>query len=150
MLKTPRKLLCAYEAVVDIALRAGPAPVQSAELTERQGIPRRYLEQVLQQLVRANILVGVRGPRGGYRLARERRRITLGEITRALAEAEDEAAGFEGSLNSPMAQSIIVPLWEKVQETVFTELDQVTIEDICDRARGAGVTAESTVADYVI
>ena len=150
MLKTPRKLLCAFEAVVDIALRAGPAPVQSAELTERQGNPRRYLEQVLQQLVRANILVGVRGPRGGYRLARERRRITLGEITRALAEADDEPAGFEGALNSPMAQAVVLPLWESVQEKVFAELDQVTIEDICDQARSKGVASGSAVSDFVI
>lgn len=149
MLKTPRKLLCAYEAVVDIALRAGPSPVQSAELTERQGIPRRYLEQVLQQLVRANILVGVRGPRGGYRLARERRRITLGEITRALAES-DEDTGFEGALTSPMAQKVILPLWEGVQESMFAELDEVTIEDLCNRARGKGITSGSTVADFVI
>ena len=42
------------------------------------------LEQVLQQLVRADILRGVRGPRGGYRLARERRRISLGEVVRVL------------------------------------------------------------------
>ena len=78
MFRLPKKMLFAIEAVLDIAYNAVDTPVQSAEITKRQGIPRRYLEQVLQQLVRVDILTGVRGPRGGYRLARERRRITIG------------------------------------------------------------------------
>jgi Rrf2 family iron-sulfur cluster assembly transcriptional regulator len=149
MLKTPRKLLCAYEAVVDIAMRAGSTPVQSADLTERQGVPRRYLEQVLQRLVRAKILVGVRGPRGGYRLARERRRITLGEITRVLADMDDGEPSVDFHLNSTMAQHIIVPLWERMHETILSELDEVTIEDLCEQARKSGITSSGQVADYV-
>src|SRR5208282_93028 len=88
MVRLTKKLLFAIEAVLDIAYNAGDLPVQSGEITRRQGIPRRYLEQVLQQLVRAGVLAGVRGPRGGYRLARERRRITLGEIVRVVQAIE--------------------------------------------------------------
>ncbi|TDI67871.1 MAG: transcriptional regulator, partial [Alphaproteobacteria bacterium] len=65
MIRLPKKLLFAVEAVLDIAYNAGTQPVQSKEITARQGIPRRYLEQVLQKLVRAGILSCVRGPRGG-------------------------------------------------------------------------------------
>ena len=65
MLKLSKKMLFAIEAVVDIAYNAAGEPVQSRDITARQGIPKRYLEQTLQQLVRADILVGVRGPRGG-------------------------------------------------------------------------------------
>src|SRR5258707_2439353 len=99
MLRLTKKLLFAIEAVLDIAYNGGTLPVQSAGITNRQGIPRRYLEQVLQQLVRAGILDGVRGPKGGYRLARERRRITVGEIVRVLQALDgcddplDEAPG---------------------------------------------------------
>jgi deoxyuridine 5'-triphosphate nucleotidohydrolase len=71
-----RKTALALEAVLDVAYNARPDPVQSRDITERQGIPHRYLEQVLQRLVRDGILKGVRGPRGGYTLARERRRVT--------------------------------------------------------------------------
>jgi Rrf2 family iron-sulfur cluster assembly transcriptional regulator len=70
MLKLSKKMLFALEAVVDIAYNSRTEPVQSKEITRRQGIPQRYLEQVLQQMVHAGILKGVRGPRGGYRLAR--------------------------------------------------------------------------------
>ena len=65
MLRLSKKLMFAIEAVLDIAYNAGAQPVQSREINSRQGIPRRYLEPVLQQLVRAGILEGVRGPRGG-------------------------------------------------------------------------------------
>ena len=80
MLHPPRKLMYALEAVVDIAHNARPDPVQSKAVTRRQGIPHRYLEQVMQHLVHTGILKGVRGPKGGYTLARERRRITVGEV----------------------------------------------------------------------
>ena len=60
-------------AVVDIALHARPAPVAAKALAARHNLPPRHLETLLQALVRANILKGVRGPRGGYELARERR-----------------------------------------------------------------------------
>ena len=90
MLRLSRKLMFAIEAVVDIAYHTADTPVQSKDIATRQDIPRRYLEQVLQQLVREGVLRGVRGPRGGYRLARERRRVTLGQITRALYEVGGE------------------------------------------------------------
>ena len=70
-----KKVVYAIEAVVDIAYYSGVKPVQNIEIAQRQGIPKRYLEQTLQSLVKNNILVGSRGPKGGYRLAKERRKI---------------------------------------------------------------------------
>ena len=67
MIRLSRKSIFALEAVVDIACNARPEPVQAKEITKRQGIPQRYLENVMQSLVHAGILRGVRGPRGGYR-----------------------------------------------------------------------------------
>src|SRR5260370_1292931 len=75
MIRLTKKLLFAIEAVLDIAYNGGAVPVRSVEITEREGIPRRYLEPVLQELVREGILRGIRGPSGGYRPARGRRRL---------------------------------------------------------------------------
>ena len=100
MLRLSRKLMFAIEAVVDIAYNAADTPVQSKDIATRQNIPRRYLEQVLQQLVREGVLSGVRGPRGGYRLARERRRVTLGQITRIVVAMEDTSDPVESSTGS--------------------------------------------------
>jgi Rrf2 family iron-sulfur cluster assembly transcriptional regulator len=143
MLKLSKKLLFAIEAVLDIAYNAGSQPVQSREITYRQGIPRRYLEQVLQQLVRAEILVGVRGPKGGYRLARERRRITLGDITRVVRAMETATNPIEELAGSDLGHRVVRPLWSDLQEEVMKRLDTITIEDLCLRARRAGVESES-------
>ena len=129
MLTLSRKSLLALEAVVDVALHARPDPVQAREITKRQGVPQRYLEQVMQALVRANILRGVRGPRGGYRLARERRRISVKEVITVIEalESEETAEHF----NSPLGQQIIAPLCRRLQRAIDTEMDGITIADLC-------------------
>jgi Rrf2 family iron-sulfur cluster assembly transcriptional regulator len=137
MLRLSRKTLLALEAVTDIAYNARPEPVQAREITARQGVPQRYLEQVMQQLVRANILKGVRGPKGGYRLARERRRISVGEVVRiatSLDVAEDEFSG-----GSELGRRVVMPIVASLQEEVMQKLDQITIEDLCRRARDSGL-----------
>jgi len=132
MLHLPKKMLYALEAVVDIAFNARPDPVQSKEITQRQGIPQRYLEQVMQQLVHAGILKGVRGPRGGYRLARERRRITAGDIIRVISEADAE--GETQIFSSQIGQKVVAPLWLEAQSAMLQQLDKVTLEDLCRQA----------------
>jgi len=65
-----QKALYAVEAVLDIAYNTGANPVQSLEITRRQGISRRYIMGALQRWVRGGFLAGVCGPSGGYRLVR--------------------------------------------------------------------------------
>ena len=142
MLRLTKKMLFGIEAVLDIAYNAGNAPVQSGEITSRQGIPRRYLEQVLQQLVRAGILEGVRGPRGGYRLARERRRITVGEIARVVGSVEQGEDPLEGETGSELGRRVVRPLWAELQQELMRRLDTVTIEELCTRAHRAGIAGE--------
>ncbi len=142
MLGYSRKLLYAIEAVLDIAYHASSEPVQSREITRRQGIPRRYLEQALQHLVRNDILIGVRGPRGGYRLARERRRISVGDIVRtvrAMETSEPSAQSFDGS---ELGSKVVRPLWVDLQSEVIDRLDGITIDELCSRADKAGIDSE--------
>jgi Rrf2 family iron-sulfur cluster assembly transcriptional regulator len=138
MLKLSRKTLLALEAVIDIAFNARPEPVQAKEITARQGVPQRYLEQVMQQLVRAGVLKGVRGPRGGYRLARERRRISIGDVVR-VAEAIDDGESESAEPRSELGTRIVTPLIASLQDEVMARLDAISIEDLCARARAAGV-----------
>ena len=135
MIRLSRKTLFAVEAVLDIAYHAGAAPVQSREITRRQGIPRRYLEQVLQQLVRAGVLAGVRGPRGGYQLARERRRISAGEIVRIVRQIETAGDPVDEPAGSPLGHHVVRPLWSELQDEFMARLDAVSLEDLCTRAR---------------
>ncbi|MEQ9228551.1 MAG: Rrf2 family transcriptional regulator [Parvibaculum sp.] len=149
MLRLSKKTWLALEAVVDVAINARPDPVQSKEITKRQGIPQRYLEQVMQQLVHAGILKGVRGPRGGYTLARERRRIPVGEVVRVVGamEASDEPTA---TAPSELGERVVAPLWQDVQRELMEKLDNITIEDLCRKAEEAGVGASKPTADFII
>jgi Rrf2 family protein len=150
MLKLSRKTLLALEAVIDIAFNARPEPVQAKEITARQGVPQRYLEQVMQQLVRAGVLKGVRGPRGGYRLAKERRRISVGDIVR-VAESIEDADNDNPKPLSELGARIVTPLIASLQEEVMSRLDAISIEDLCQRARAVGVDCGgATTADFTI
>ena len=150
MLKLSRKTLLALEAVIDIAFNARPEPVQAKEITARQGVPQRYLEQVMQQLVRAGVLKGVRGPRGGYRLAKERRRISVGDVVRVAESLEDEDAEPIDP-RSELGMRIVAPLIQTLQDEVMARLDAISIEDLCQRARSAGVDCGGgTAADFTI
>lgn len=129
MVPLTRKSLLAIEAVLDVALHSRPDPVQAREITERQKVPQRYLEQIMQTLVRADILRGVRGPRGGYRLARERRRIRIDEIVRvisALETPEDQAI-----VRSEIGKQAVAPLCDQLSDQLMASLNKVTIEDLC-------------------
>jgi Rrf2 family protein len=150
MLKLSRKTLLALEAVIDIAFNARPEPVQAKEITARQGVPQRYLEQVMQQLVRAGVLKGVRGPRGGYRLAKERRRISVGDVVRVAESLEDEESEAIDP-RSELGIRIVSPLIQTLQDEVMARLDAISIEDLCQRARSAGVDCGGgTAADFAI
>jgi Rrf2 family iron-sulfur cluster assembly transcriptional regulator len=151
MIRLNKKLLFAIEAVLDIAYNGGPAPVRSSEITSRQGIPRRYLEPVLQELVRHNVLIGIRGPSGGYRLARERRRITVGEIVRTVRGLETVEDPIESPGGSALGQAVLRPLWLELQEETMRQLDALTLEDLCTRAHRAGIAGRITESgDFAI
>ncbi len=142
MLRLSKKVLFAIEAVLDIAYHAGAEPVQSREITRRQGIPRRYLEQALQQLVRHNILVGTRGPKGGYRLAKERRRISVADIVGVVRTMEAGKKDTDHTEGSDLGQKVVRPLWNELQEVALERLGATSIDDLCTRADMAGIASE--------
>jgi Rrf2 family protein len=147
MIRLNKKLLYAIEAVLDIAYNGGVAPVRSSEITTRQGIPRRYLEPVLQELVRHGVLIGIRGPSGGYRLARERRRVSVGEIVRTvqgLGTADDPV----DAPASALGMQVLRPLWVELQEETMRRLDALTLEDLCTRAYRAGIAGQLTATAH--
>src|ERR1041385_1810085 len=97
----PHKGILAIAAVIDIALHARGRPVAAKALASRHRLPPRHLEPVLQALVRHVILKGIRGPRGGYEIAREQRRITVDDILRAAGTADEQE-------QPPQAESSLV------------------------------------------
>ncbi|WP_230529842.1 RrF2 family transcriptional regulator [Microvirga roseola] len=144
-----RRSLLAIAAVTDIALHARPMPVSAKALAARHNLPPRYLEPVLQALVRQGVLKGVRGPRGGYELARERRRITAGDIVRIAMAAQDED-GATPLPESRLAEVVVAPLVKRGTEAFLAELDQVTVDDLCQKAQAEGAAETATNLDFTI
>jgi Rrf2 family iron-sulfur cluster assembly transcriptional regulator len=135
-----RRSFLAIAAVVDIALNARPTPVSAKALSSRHELPPRHLETLLQTLVRANVLRGVRGPRGGYELARERRRITAGDIVRAaMIDLLEEASA--PMPRSRLVDEVIAPAIEQASEAFLSRLDSLTVDDLCKAAEQRAVLA---------
>ena len=106
-------------------------------LAAQHGLPPRHLEPVLQALVRDGILKGVRGPRGGYELARELRRITAHEILRSAGSVEDsEDARLPGSA---LLSRVVLPALAKAEEEFAVALGRINIEDMVQGAERLGV-----------
>lgn len=84
MMKLSTRSTYGLRAALALAVQHGAAPVTVAALAEENQIPRRYLEQILNRLRRRGLVVALRGPRGGYSLALEPARITVGDIVRAV------------------------------------------------------------------
>lgn len=147
MILLPRKNLFAIVAVVDIALHARPSAVTARALAARHGLAPRQLETVLQALVRSGILTSARGPRGGYELARERRRITLGEIVRAagLEAPGDADPTGDGREARHLMSEVVIPAVAAAGAGYLRELERISVEDLCRQADAetAGANAES-------
>ncbi|CAH1659116.1 RrF2 family transcriptional regulator [Chelatococcus asaccharovorans] len=149
MILLSRRSLLAVAAVVDVAIHARPTPVAAKFLAARHNLPPRHLETVLQQLVRAGILKGVRGPRGGYELARERRRISAGDIVRAAMD-EDDDSGLP-TPDSLLVDRVIGPTIREASETFLAKLDEITVEDLCRKADAIAVFESPPAAgDFTI
>lgn len=145
----PRRSLLAVAAVVDIAYHARPTPIAAKTLAARHGLRPRHLETLLQVLVRAGILKGVRGPRGGYELARERRRISIADIVRA-ALGENGDGGVDDE-TSALVVDVVTPMISSASKTFLDRLDDISVDDVCREAERRSVFGDSSpVYDFTI
>ena len=132
MLLLPRKGILAIAAVLDIAMNARGKPVAAKSLASRHRLPPRHLEPVLQALVREGILRGVRGPRGGYELARSESEIAADEILRAAGTVE-EHDGAEVA-DSILLTNVVVPALARAEEKLSEALARITVADLAKSA----------------
>lgn len=146
MIPLSRRSLFAIAAVVDVALHARPGPVAAKALAARHGLRPRHLETALQALVRAGILKGLRGPRGGYELARERRRVSVGDIVRAAQRSAPTDGGAEAGPD--LVARVIAPALARAGADYLAALDGITVEELCQAA--GGVAGGDPAVDFTI
>lgn len=154
-------------ALVELALAGGHGPVSASVIAKRQVLSVPYLEQLLHRLKKEGLIGSVRGPRGGYVLARDPSRITIAEVVRTLDGDHDASHGAgreapggaaavsprlrplepNGGLNRQraalskeaqrQAQRVAEAVWRCVHDRIAQSLDAVTLQDLCDEVRAA-------------
>jgi len=126
----------AIKAVLDLALHHDRGLIPIQEVAARQGIPQRYLEQVLLALRRAGVLGSKRGSSGGYHLMKPPEELTVGVVLRAV---EGRGAPFEvtahGHGRGHAEAHDLAELWEEIAEAVSKVVDRLTFGELAARAR---------------
>jgi Rrf2 family iron-sulfur cluster assembly transcriptional regulator len=123
----------AMVALADLALQPAGTPVSLGEIARRQDISLPYLEQLFVKLRRAELVDSVRGPGGGYRLARPASDIRIAEVLGAVDEtvsALHKGAGVQGGVSGSKAQSLTNRLWEGLSAHVYVFLHQTRLSDV--------------------
>ena len=128
-----RKGILAIAAVIDVAIHALGRPVSAKALAARHRLPPRHLEPVLQALVRDGILKGIRGPHGGYELAREHKRITAEDILRTAGTVEDAADPPLPA--SALVSSVVRPALIEAERAFAAALSRINVEDLTKQAQ---------------
>ena len=131
----PPKAILAIAAVVDIAVHSKERPVSAKALAARHTLPPRHLEPVLQALVREGLLRGIRGPGGGYALAREAQNITADEILRAAGTVEDDG---DLPISSRLVREAVLPMVATAEQSFSLALAQVRVDDMVRIAERIG------------
>jgi len=125
----------AMVALVDLATQAPDSLLSLGEISKRQDISLPYLEQLFVKLRRAGLVESVRGPGGGYRLARPAPEIRVADVLGAVDEsvsAMQAGAGASGGLSGTRAQSLTNRLWEGLSAHVYVFLHQTRLSDVVE------------------
>ncbi|HUW00080.1 MAG TPA: Fe-S cluster assembly transcription factor [Gallionella sp.] len=123
----------AVTAMADLAMRGGKAPVTLAAISERQKISLSYLEQLFGKLRRNNIVESVRGPGGGYYLARPSSKISIAEIVIAVDEPLDATkCGGLGNCQGDEQPCITHDLWMGLNKQIYGYLEEVSLQQLVE------------------
>lgn len=131
----------AVTAMIDLAMRHGTGPVTLAEISSRQKISLSYLEQLFGKLRRHELVESVRGPGGGYCLARDMGSMTVADIILAVDEPIDatQCGGKENCRED--GKCLTHDLWATLNERIFGYLESVTLRQLVEnqKAKEAGI-----------
>ena len=117
--------------LVDLARHNGQGPVQIGEISKRQDISVKYLEQLIRPLKQASMVTSVRGPKGGHMLAKDPADITLGQIVRLFEGQAELVECISKPEQCNMADDCQVRLaWKEATRVLYDKLDSTTISDL--------------------
>jgi len=138
----------ATRALQDLALHYDQGPIPIEKIASRQGLPVRYLEQLLLTLKRAGFLLSKRGVNGGYSLAKSPTLITLGAILRTVDGPIESIYCVGDPPRQECAhetECVLRGVWADVSQAVSAIVDHTTLQDLCDRMRATSVEPPGSV-----
>jgi Rrf2 family protein len=122
-------------AILELALEYGKAPLQIKTIAEREDISNKYLEQLISMLKAAGLVRSIRGPRGGYVLAKEPAEIQLKEVFTTLEGPMVPAECLEHPEYCPRCTDCATrQIWQELQNAIFGVLESVTLADLVERS----------------
>ena len=142
-----KKFLHSVEAVLDTCIYSSHSPVHAKEITKRQGIPSRYLEKILQELVRKKILKGIRGPNGGYTLGKEKRNIFLIDIYNAVLTIERNK---KEEVDTQIRSKIINPFIKNITNEIINSFKLTSIHDLYKKIDETKININKKKIDFTI
>jgi Rrf2 family transcriptional regulator, iron-sulfur cluster assembly transcription factor len=140
-MKLNRRAHYSVKAMLDLVTSAKERSVSVKEIAERQSIPTQFLEKILIDLRRADLVVSTRGVQGGYQLKRSPREISLGEILAAVGEIEQPLLSLANRSNKSKLienlnaadqgnDSVTFALWQRLHQAFQTALFGITLEEL--------------------
>jgi len=122
--------------LLDLAQRQGQGAIQMSEISLRQNISIKYLEQIIRPLKKANLVKSIRGPKGGHMLAKKPEKITLGDITR-LFEGQSDLVDCIGNPKKCLQSDdcLVRQGWQKAAKALYGELDSITIASLLENKK---------------
>lgn len=141
----PERAVLAIAAVTEIAMYGAARPISAKALAERHKLAPRHLEPLLQSLVHAGILKGIRGPHGGYQLGRDASQVTADEIySAAMSLSNATHPVFEPS---PLISDIVLPALQCAHDQMTGAFKLISIETLAQRAIQQGLHLTGTEPD---
>jgi len=123
----------AVTAVLDLAIHQGQGPISLADIADRQGISLSYLEQLFSKLRRRALVSSVRGPGGGYHLARDASAIYVAEVITAVDEHIDTTrCGGNGNCKDS-GPCLTHDLWMDLSDRIYGYLNNISLQDLVER-----------------
>ena len=139
-MRLTRMSRCATRALFDLAYYSDGLPIQAKVVALRQDIPLRFLEQIFHKLKHADMVRSIKGPRGGYLLARDPRNITVREIITTVREPLAIVHCVADPTRCSRATHCITRLvWEEASAMLNTFFDSVSVGDLCERGKDMGL-----------
>lgn len=137
-MKLSTKARHAITAMMDLALNDEARPVTLAEISQRQGISLSYLEQLFAKLRKGRLVIGVRGPGGGYKLSRTPSEISIAQIISSIDECRPQQQQELSAEHNLEKKYVTHVLWDELSEKIYSFLNSITLAEFANRPNMAG------------